>query len=152
MLMDQFRFMDNFRIIRDKSCSNELCSIRINIALLRNIQYRCFSIALYSVRINYILLRCIVWDQLSQKLDPLGKNVRGTFFEWAKIFLLYSLHRSICVWFLNFYNNNYALSKEHKKRLGFPFLKIRNFNFQTFWNNSSKKVGSNIRVFWSLAN
>ena len=130
--MDQFRFMDNFRVIRDKSCSNESCSIRINIALLRNIQYRCFSMTLYSVRINYILLRCIVWDQLSQKLDPFGKNVRSTFFGWAKIFLFHSLHRSICVWFLNFYNNNYALSKEHKKDWAFHSWKLEVLIFRRF--------------------
>ena len=27
------------------------------------------------------------------------------------------------------------------KRLGFPFLKTRNFNFQQFWNNLSQKLG-----------
>ena len=28
-----------------------------------------------------------------------------------------------------------------EKRLDFPFLKTRSFNFQPFWNNLSQKLG-----------
>ena len=32
-------------------------------------------------------------------------------------------------------------SQKTEKRLGFPFLKTRSFNFQPFWNNLSQKLG-----------
>ena len=31
--------------------------------------------------------------------------------------------------------------RKTEKRLGFPFLKTRSFNFQPFWNNLSQKLG-----------
>ena len=31
--------------------------------------------------------------------------------------------------------------RKTEKRLGFPFLKTRSFNFQLFWNNLSQKLG-----------
>ena len=33
--------------------------------------------------------------------------------------------------------------RETEKKLGFPFLKTRSFNFQPFWNNLSQKLGVN---------
>ena len=40
--------------------------------------------------------------------------------------------------------------KETEKKLGFPFLKTRSFNFQPFWNNLSQKLGVNYDVFGPL--
>ena len=31
--------------------------------------------------------------------------------------------------------------RKTEKRLGFPFLKNRSFNFEPFWNNLSQKLG-----------
>ena len=40
--------------------------------------------------------------------------------------------------------------RETEKKLGFPFLKTRSFNFQPFWNNLSQKLGVNYDVFGPL--
>ena len=41
--------------------------------------------------------------------------------------------------------------RKAEKRMGFPFLKTRSFNFQPFWNTLSQKLGVIYDEFGPLA-
>ena len=55
-------------------------------------------------------------------------------------FFFHNLHRSACD-FLTFTITNMSFKRKTEKRLGFPFLKTRYFNFQSFWNDLSQNMG-----------